>query len=106
MHIYNEVSTFLRSKGESTGTTYQSVTLSTTAVIGDLPKLEMRLIDLPSKNATPEAVGIYTTSSIVINDNNYDGRTDLHLVIAAGHDQTLILLILKGANVNVVDKWA
>jgi len=73
-HRHNEVATFLRSKGGSTGTTDQSVNLITAAVTGDLPELEMLLTDLPSKSTTSESVEIHTTSSIDINGGDYDGR--------------------------------
>jgi len=65
----------------------------------------MILTDLPSKNATSEAVNIHTTSSIDINDGDYDGRTILHLAVAARREQALVLLTSKGVNANVVDNW-
>ena len=48
---------------------------------------------------------IHSTSSIDINGGDYDGRAVLHMVAAAEHEQALVLLISKGANVNIIDNW-
>jgi len=104
-HRHGDVVKYLLSKGASTGSTDQAVNLITAAAAGDLNELQIILSGASSMTtATPEVVDDIT-STIDINTSDYNGRTALHLAAAGGHENALIFLISKGANVNAADNW-
>ncbi len=104
-HRHEDVATYLRKKGASTGSTDQTTNLITAAVTGDLDELKMLLNDHQSPSSKDNKSASKTEQRVNINACDYDSRTALHVACALGHTSIVQFLVRKGAYVNAVDNW-
>ena len=119
-HRQTDVARYLRSKGAKSGSLNLAANLIAAAAVGDIEEVtvlcesigsmcQMALqlaADAKQRNPSFDVSNSTTVShALDINKGDYDKRTALHVAAAGGHLDVIEYLCIKGADVNVEDRW-
>ena len=119
-HRQTDVARYLRSMGAKSGSLNLAANLIAAAAVGDIEEVtvlcesignmcQMALqlaADAKQRNPSFDVSNSTTVShALDINKGDYDKRTALHVAAAGGHLDVIEYLCIKGADVNVEDRW-